>query len=44
MDLILVAQDSLDSFHDATEDMSCMQFMPGTQRTMYFDRKQGDAL
>ena len=29
------------AFTDASADMSCMQFMPGTQRTMYFDESKG---
>lgn len=29
------------AFTDASEDMSCMQFIPGTQRTMYFDETKG---
>jgi len=29
------------AFSDASEDMSCMQFMPGTQHTMYFDESKG---
>jgi non-heme Fe2+,alpha-ketoglutarate-dependent halogenase len=26
---------------DATEEMGCMQFIPGTQRTMYYDESKG---
>lgn len=29
------------AFTDASSEMSCMQFMPGTQRTMYFDESKG---
>src|SRR5256714_8462349 len=29
------------AFTDAAEEMSCMQFMPGPQRTMYFDESKG---
>ena len=29
------------AFTDATEDRSCMQFIPGTQRTMYYDESKG---
>src|SRR6478752_4862656 len=29
------------AFTDAPAEMSCMQFMPGTQRTMYFDESKG---
>jgi len=29
------------AFSDASAEMSCMQFMPGTQRTMYFDESKG---
>jgi non-heme Fe2+,alpha-ketoglutarate-dependent halogenase len=29
------------AFTEATEEMSCMQFIPGTQRTMYFDESKG---
>jgi non-heme Fe2+,alpha-ketoglutarate-dependent halogenase len=29
------------AFTDASPTMSCMQFMPGTQRTMYFDESKG---
>jgi non-heme Fe2+,alpha-ketoglutarate-dependent halogenase len=29
------------AFTEAPAEMSCMQFMPGTQRTMYFDESKG---
>jgi non-heme Fe2+,alpha-ketoglutarate-dependent halogenase len=29
------------AFTDASAENSCMQFMPGTQRTMYFDESKG---
>lgn len=29
------------AFTDATEEKSCMQFIPGTQRTMYYDESKG---
>jgi non-heme Fe2+,alpha-ketoglutarate-dependent halogenase len=29
------------AFTDASADMSCMQLMPGTQHTMYFDESKG---
>ncbi|HEV7368932.1 chlorinating enzyme [Arenibaculum sp.] len=29
------------AFTDATEETGCMQFIPGTQRTMYYDESKG---
>jgi len=29
------------AFTDATEETACMQFIPGTQRTMYYDESKG---